>query len=215
MIQPPITIAIVEDNDNLRRGLVELVNCSEGFTCVGAWANAEDIVLRIRCTLPQVVLMDIDLNSRINGIEATLLLKAAFPDLNIVMQTVFEDSDLVFQAIQAGASGYLLKNTSPTKLLEGLADAAQGYAAITPSIAHKIIGWLPKTLPMTAKQDPSVSLLSERQKDVLNGIIAGKNYKSIAEELCISGDTVRFHIKKIYELLHVHSKYELIMLFKK
>jgi DNA-binding NarL/FixJ family response regulator len=214
MIQTPITIAIVEDNDNLRNGLVELINGSEGFFCVGAWANAEDIILRIQCTHPQVVLMDIDLNSRINGIEATLLLKDEFPDLNIVMQTVFEDNDNVFQAIQAGASGYLLKNTAPQKLLDGLADAAQGYAAITPSIAHKIISWLPKTLPST-KEDPSVSVLSSRQKVVLNAVIAGKNYKTIAEELSVSGDTVRFHIKKIYELLHVHSKYELIMKFKK
>jgi DNA-binding NarL/FixJ family response regulator len=214
MVQTPITIAIIEDNDRLRNGLVELINCSEGFHCVGAWSNAEDIVLRIRCTLPKVVLMDIDLNSRINGIEATMILKDAFPELNIVMQTVFEDNEIIFQALQAGASGYLLKNTPPQKLLDGLADAAQGYAAITPSIAHKIIGWLPKTLPSN-KQDPSVSLLSERQKRVLDAVIAGKNYKTIADELGITGDTVRFHIKKIYELLRVHSKYELIMMFKK
>jgi DNA-binding NarL/FixJ family response regulator len=210
----PITIAIVEDNENLRNGLVELINGSEGFKCVGAWPNAKDIVMRVRCTKPKVILMDIELNSEINGIEATLLLKEEFPDLNIVMQTVFEDNEKVFQAIQAGASGYLLKNIPSTKLLEGLADAANGNAAITPSIAFKIIGWLPKTLPI-AKQKPSVNLLSDRQKEVLEGIIAGKGYKTIADELFISADTVRFHIKKIYELLQVHSKYELIMLFKK
>ncbi len=217
----PITVAIVEDNDRLRNGLVELINGSEGFACVGAWPNAEDIVLRIRCTLPKVVLMDIELNSRINGIEATRLLKEAFPDLNIVMQTVFEDDEKVFQSIQAGASSYLLKNTSPTRLLDGLADAANGYAAITPSIAHKIIHWLPKNLS-TPKQIASpncphastISDLSERQKEILQGIMAGKGYKTIAEELFVSGDTVRFHIKKIYELLHVHSKYELIMKLK-
>jgi DNA-binding NarL/FixJ family response regulator len=213
-MKQPITIAIVEDNAQLRLGLVDLINGTEGFKCVGAWDTAKDIVLRIRCTQPMVILMDIELHNSINGIEATLLLKEEFPDLNIVMHTIFEDNDKVFQSLQAGASGYLLKTATPEKLLEGLTDAANGQAAITPSIAYKIIHWLPKTMPLE-KQKPSINILSDRQKDVLEGIVAGKGYKTIAEELFISADTVRFHIKKIYELLQVHSKYELIMLFRK
>lgn len=210
----PITIAIVEDNNSLRNGLFELINGSEGFQCVGAWANAEDIVLRIRCTKPNVVLMDIELNSRINGIEAAMLLKEAFPNVNIVMQTVFEDEEKVFKSIQAGASGYLLKNTTPEKLLEGLEDAAAGNAAITPSIALKILAWLSKNLP-AAPQTPSVTHLSDRQRQILESVVAGKNYKTIAQELFITIDTVRFHIKKIFDLLQVHSRAELILMFKK
>ncbi len=212
-MKTPITVAIVEDNAHLREALFELINDSDGYKCVGAWANAEDLILRIRCTHPQVVLMDIELQSRTNGIEATRQVKAAFPEINVLIQTIFEDDEKVFQSLQAGATGYILKNMPIEKLLESLSEAAQGHAPLTPCIAQKIISWLPKSLPVS-KQSPSVSTLSERQKEVLDGIIAGKNYKILANELFISADTVRFHIKKIYELLQVHSKYELIMKFK-
>jgi DNA-binding NarL/FixJ family response regulator len=210
----PIKIAIVEYDVSARRKLSDLINAHLGFDCVGAWENAADIGLRIKCTKPHVLLMDIELKGKMNGIQATISLKEEFSDLKIVIHTSCEENEQVFQAIQAGATGYLLKNTPPAKLLEGLEDAANGNAALTPSIAHKIITWLPKMIA-PPKNSPSVSALSERQKEVMSGIIDGKGYKAIAEELYISGDTVRFHIKNIYELLHVHSKYELIMKYRK
>jgi DNA-binding NarL/FixJ family response regulator len=212
-MQDLITVAVVEDNEYLRQALFQLINASNGFKCVGAWANAENLNLRVRCTHPMVVLMDIELKSPINGIEATKLLKTEFPEITVVIQTVFEDDETVFQAIQAGASGYLLKKVPIEKLMESLAEAAKGHTPITPCIARKLLNWLPKTLPMT--QHLSAVALTDRQKEVLEGIVAGKNSKTLAEELFISSDTVRFHIKKIYEVLQVHSKYELIMMLKK
>ena len=116
----PIKIAIVEDNKNLIDGLQQLINGTLGFTCVGAWVDATDILLRVRCAQPTVILMDIDIPGKINGIEATRLIKAEFPDILVVMQTVFDEDDKVFQSIKAGASGYLLKNTPPSRLLEAL-----------------------------------------------------------------------------------------------
>jgi DNA-binding NarL/FixJ family response regulator len=208
-----ITVAVVEANEHLRQALFQLINHSDGFKCVGAWANAENLNLRVRCTHPMVVLMDIELKSPINGIEATKRLKTEFPEIKVVIQTISEDDETVFQAIQAGASGYLLKKVPIEKWIESLAEAANGHTPITPCIARKIINWLPKTLPMT--QQVAAVALTDRQKEVLDGIVAGKNCKTLADELFISSDTVRFHIKKIYEVLQVHSKYELIMMLKK
>ncbi len=212
-MQDLITVAVVEDNEYLRQALFQLINASDGFKCVGAWANAENLNLRVRCTHPKVILMDIELKSPINGIEATKLLKAEFPEIKVVIQTISEDDETVFQSIQAGASSYLLKKVPMEKLMESLAEAAKGHTPITPCIARKIIDWLPKTLPMT--QQLATIGLTDRQKEVVEGIVAGKNCKTLADELFISSDTVRFHIKKIYEILQVHSKYELIMMWKK
>ena len=213
----PIKVAIVEDNHFLREGLMQLINGTAGFKCVGAFSDASDIVHNIRRVEPQVVLMDIDLPSKMNGVEATFQLKEVLPDLFIIIQTVFDDKSKIFQAIKAGASGYLLKNTPPAKLLEAIQDVVAGGSPMSPSIAYKALEMFRQADIPTPRlmNTPSVSQLTERQNEVLQSIVKGKSYKIIAEELFISVETVKFHVKNIYEILQIHSRFELIMQYKK
>jgi DNA-binding NarL/FixJ family response regulator len=211
----PIKVAIVEDNHYLREGLMQLINGTQGFKCVGAFPDASDIVHNIRRSEPQVILMDIDLPSKMNGIEATFQLKELFPDIFIIIQTVFEDKSKIFQAIKVGASGYLLKNTPPAKLLEAIQEVVSGGSPMTPTIAYKALEMFRQS-DMTAPYDtPSVSQLTERQKEILEGIVRGKSYRLIAEQLFITVDTVKFHVKNIYEILQIHSRHELTERFRK
>lgn len=211
----PIKIAIVEDNHYLREGLQQLINGTDGFTCVGAFADASDIVHHIQRVEPQVVIMDIDLPSKMNGVEATFHLKEAFPNLFIIIQTVFEDKTQIFQAIKAGASGYLLKNTPPAKLLEAIQDVVSGGSPMSPSIAYKALEMFRTADIPTPYESASITLLNDRQKEILEGIVKGKSYKMIAEETFISVDTVKYHVKNIYEILQVHSRHELAAFFRK
>jgi DNA-binding NarL/FixJ family response regulator len=210
----PIKVAIVEDNVHLRDGLTQLINGTKGFKCVGAFGDANDIVHHIGQVEPHVILMDIDLPSKMNGVEATFHIKAAFPDILIIIQTVFDDKTKIFQAIKAGASGYLLKTTSPSKLLEAIEDVVAGGSPMTPSIAFKALEMFREATASTPYLTPSMSELTERQKAILERIVRGNSYKMIAEELFISVDTVKFHVKNIYIILHVNSRHELSALFK-
>jgi DNA-binding NarL/FixJ family response regulator len=210
----PIKVAIVEDNLFLREGLTQLINGTQGFKCVGTFADATDIVHHIRSVEPQVILMDIDLPSKMNGIEATFQIKDAFPEILVIIQTVFDDKTKIFQAIKAGASGYLLKTTPPLKLLEAIQDVVAGGSPMTPSIAFKALEMFRETTMSTPLDTPSVSGLTERQKAILERIVKGNSYKMIAEELFITVDTVKFHVKNIYDTLQVHSRHELSALFR-
>lgn len=212
-----IKVAIVEDNHYLREGLMQLINGTQGYKCVGAFADATDILHNIKRVEPHVVLMDIDLPSKLDGVDATFQIKEAFPAIFIIIQTVFEDKTKIFQAIKAGASGYLLKNTPPAKLLEAIQDVVSGGSPMTPSIAYKALEMFRQANIPTPqdKKTPSVSQLTERQNEILESIMKGKSYKMIAEELFISVDTVKFHVKNIYEIMQVHSRFELINQFKK
>jgi DNA-binding NarL/FixJ family response regulator len=212
-----IKVAIVEDNLYLREGLMQLINGTQGYRCVGAFADATDIIHNIKRVAPQVILMDIDLPSKMDGIDATFQIKEVFPDIFIIIQTVFEDKTKIFQAIKAGASGYLLKNTPPTKLLEAIQDVVSGGSPMTPSIAYKALEMFRQAnIPSPHnKKTPLISQLTERQNEILESIVKGKSYKMIAEELFISVDTVKFHVKNIYEILQIHSRFELINQFKK
>jgi DNA-binding NarL/FixJ family response regulator len=209
-----IKVAIVEDNHYLREGLMQLINGSPGFTCVGAYPDATDIVYNIRRAGPQVVLMDIDLPSKMNGIEATFQLKEHFPHIFIIIQTVFEDKTKLFQAIKSGASGYLLKNTAPSKLLEAIQDVILGGSPMTPTIAHKTLEMFRQADIASPFETPSLAQLTLRQKEILEGIVKGKSYKMVAEELSITTDTVKFHVKNIYEILQIHSRHELAARFR-
>jgi DNA-binding NarL/FixJ family response regulator len=212
-----IKVAIVEDNLYLREGLMQLINGTQGYRCVGAFADATDIIHNIKRVAPQVILMDIDLPSKMDGIDATFQIKEVFPDIFIIIQTVFEDKTKIFQAIKAGASGYLLKNTPPAKLLEAIQDVVSGGSPMTPSIAYKALEMFRQAnIPSPHnKKTPLISQLTERQNEILESIVKGKSYKMIAEELFISVDTVKFHVKNIYEILQIHSRFELINQFKK
>jgi DNA-binding NarL/FixJ family response regulator len=210
----PIKVAIVEDNHYLREGLMQLINGTQGFKCVGAFPDASDIVHNIRRTEPEVILMDIDIPSKMDGIEATFQLKEVFPDIFIIIQTVFEDKTKIFQAIKSGASGYLLKNTPPAKLLEAIQDVVAGGSPMTPSIAYKALEMFRQADIASPQTAPSLSLLTERQKEILEGIVKGKSYKMIADESFITVDTVKFHVKNIYEILQIHSRHELAARFR-
>jgi DNA-binding NarL/FixJ family response regulator len=200
-----IRVLIFEDNMSLRYSLYQLINGSEGYTCVGAFENCSQLLKNVQDFKPDVVLMDIQMPG-MNGIEAVKILREKYPHLKIMMQTIFDDSDKIFQSIYAGASGYILKNTSPIRFLEFIKETYEGGAPMSPSVAAKV-------LKMVAHHDPPgvhEFNLSDREKDVLSFLVKGMSYKRIGETCFISIDTVRTHIRSIYEKLHVHSKAEAV-----
>lgn len=202
-----IKVAIFEDNSLLRESLFELVNGSDGLICTGAFPDCLNLLHKVESANPDVILMDIDLPG-MNGIEAVGRINQAHPEIMIIMQTVFNDNERIFQSITAGASGYLLKNTSPARILESIREAATGGAPMTPSIAHKILEVFRNKKPaLPAKEQAQ---LNEKQQEILECVFNGMSYKLIAEKLFLSVDTVRYHVKNIYEILHVHSRDELI-----
>ena len=202
-----IRVTIFEDNNSLRNGLYQLINGSEGFKCVGAFEDCLDIMKNIEETKPNVVLMDIEMPG-INGIDAVRLLREKYPDLKILMQTIFEDNEKIFNSILAGASGYILKNTSPSRFLDFIKETYEGGAPMSPSVATKVLKIMAEQSSSSAKTNSFN--LSEREKEVLSCLVKGMSYKLIADACFISIDTVRGHIRNIYEKLHVHSKGEAV-----
>jgi len=202
-----VKVAIFEDNNSFRDMLYYLIDGDQNFKCVGAFANCKNIYSVIEKTKPDIVLMDIGL-PEISGIEAVKILKEKFPDLKILMQTIFDDNEKIFQSICAGASGYILKNTSPQRILQCITEAYHGGAPISPSVATKVL----KMVQLTPdKKKDQLFNLTEREKEILQYLVEGMSYKLIASECFLSIDTVRFHIKSIYEKLHVHSKSEAVV----
>jgi len=200
-----IKVAIFEDNKSLRLGLYQLINGSEGFQCVGAFEDCLNLLQDIETTKPDVVLMDIQMPG-INGIDAVRLLRQKYSDLKILMQTIFEDSDKIFQSILAGASGYILKNTSPSRILDFIRETYEGGAPMSPSVATKVL----KIVGQQTLEKVNSFNLTEREKEILACLVKGMSYKLIADACFISIDTVRGHMRNIYEKLHVHSKGEAI-----
>lgn len=202
-----IKVAIFEDNNSLRNGLYQLIDGSNGFECVGAYPDCSAVLKHIEAVKPDVVLMDIQMPG-ISGIEGVQIIKDKYPDIKILMQTIFEETDKIFQSICAGASGYILKNTPPSRILEAIRETHEGGAPMSPSIATKVLKIV---------QDPSSTFqkisfdLSEREKEILACLVKGMSYKLIAGNCFISIDTVRGHIRSIYEKLHVHSKSEAVV----
>ena len=202
-----LKIIIFEDNQQLREMMCQLINGTEGFICVGAYPDAGDLDHRVEKAEPDVALMDIDLPG-ISGIEATRQIKIKFPAVNILIQSVFSDEDKVFEAICAGASGYLLKNTPPAMLLSALQDVQSGGSPMSSSIARKVLLAFQRNIKFGKKENFN---LSDREIQVLQLLVEGLSYKMIAEACSISLDGVRFHSRNIYEKLHVHSKSEAII----
>jgi DNA-binding NarL/FixJ family response regulator len=201
-----IKVTIFEDSESLRTSLYHLINESYGFQCVGAHEDCLDLLENIAKDKPDVVLMDIQMPG-ISGIEAVVMLKEKYPDLKILMQTIFEDQERIFNSILAGASGYILKSTSPARILEFIKETYEGGAPMSPSVATKV---LKMVTGRSASAKPINFNLSEREKEVLTALVEGMSYKMIADACFISLDTVRSHIKSIYEKLHVHSKGEAV-----
>ena len=200
-----IRVAIVEDEPGIREGLRILIDGAEGFSCRAAFDTAEDALLGIGANLPDVVLMDIGLPGA-SGIQATRLLKDRFPNLVLVVLTVYGDDQRIFDAICAGASGYLLKKTAPARLLEGIIDAVNGGAPMSPEVAGRVIQCFRQFRPAS----PGMYDLTAHEMRLLKLLVEGHNYKSASVELGVTINTVSFHMKHVYEKLHVHSKSEAV-----
>ena len=201
-----IRVAIFEDNNSLREGLYQLVNGSNGFSCVGAYPDCQGILKNIELVQPDVVLMDIEMPG-ISGIEGVKMIREKFPQIKILMQTIFEENEKIFASICAGASGYILKNTPSSRILESIKETFEGGAPMSPSIATKVLKMVQQ--PNGFSKTDSFNL-SEREKEILSCLVKGMSYKMIGDACFISIDTVRGHIRNIYEKLHVHSKSEAV-----
>ena len=202
-----IRVIIFEDNRNLREGLFNLLESANGFICAGAFAHCERVIENVEETQPDVILMDIELPV-VSGIEAVKLIREKYPDVKILMETIFEEDEKIFQSICNGAQGYILKNTPPEGILNAIREIYEGGAPMTPIIASKVLRLFKKNL--SDLTDESYRL-SSREKEILKCLVEGMSYKMIAETCFISADTVNGHIKNIYKKLQVHSKSEAVV----
>lgn len=200
-----IKILIYEDNPQLREGLTMLIDGTEGFQVLGAFKNCSNIAFEVSSYKPDVILMDIDMPG-VNGIQGLKIVRQQNPTVSILMLTVFDDNKNIFEALQNGANGYILKKTPPVKLLEYIQEAATGGAPMTASVAAQVL----KMFSQISLPADNYYNLSEREKEVLQLLVKGYSYKMITAEMFIAMDTVRSHIKKIYEKLHVNSKSEAV-----
>lgn len=202
-----INVVIVEDNTTIREGLAALINGTEGYKCVGAFGDVESFLPKITILDINVVLMDIGLPG-MNGIEGAKNAISKNPDLSILMLTVYEESEFVFDALCSGACGYLVKKTPPARLLEAIKDANDGGSPMSSRIARQVITAFKEGQGILSEEVKHN--LSEREVGVLNLLAEGYNYQEIGETLFISVDTVRHHIRNIYKKLHVHSQSEAV-----
>lgn len=202
-----IKVSIVDDEADLRENIAGYVSAAKGFRCLGLYCNAREALAGIPKEKPDVVLMDINLGG-MSGIECVRLLKPHIPETQVVMLTVFEDTEKIFSALAAGASGYLLKRMPPAKLLEAIREVHEGGSPMSAPIARKVVQSLQPAL--AAPADPTTVTLSPREQDVLDGLAEGQAYKQIADQLGVSIHTVRNYIRRIYEKLHVCSRTEAV-----
>jgi DNA-binding NarL/FixJ family response regulator len=198
-------VAIIEDQREIREGLRELIDGAEDLLCSAAFGSVEEVLPRIGSDLPEVVLVDIGLPGK-SGIEGIRLLKERYPELVLVVLTVFDDDRRVFEAICAGASGYLLKKTPAPRLIQGIRDAAAGGSPMSPEIAARVIALFRQTRPAPLEDHD----LTPHEIRVLKLLVDGHNYKTAAVELSVSVNTVSFHMRRIYDKLHVHTKSEAV-----
>jgi DNA-binding NarL/FixJ family response regulator len=205
-----IRVAIFEDNKLVRDALAAILNGTPGYTCCGAFTDGNKWMLDIKRSEPDVILMDIEMPG-LNGIEVSHLIHKEFPEIKILIQTVFNDSDKVFQALCAGASGYILKNDPPGKYLEAINEVYNGGAPMSPAIAKKVLGFFSNKNVILVSPGLTDYQLSEREKEILNLMVKGHNFRTIAGLSFISYETVRTHVKHIYKKLHVASRSEAVM----
>ncbi|HTI68329.1 MAG TPA: response regulator transcription factor [Candidatus Limnocylindria bacterium] len=203
-----IRVAIVEDDAGIRESLMLLLSEAPGFQASGAYASCEEALRELLRNPPDVVLMDIQL-TRFSGIECVRRLKPALPGVQIVMLTSFENTELVFEALEAGANGYLLKRTAPAKIVEAIAEVHQGGAPMSSYIARKVV----QSFQQRRLAAPVAAGLTPREEEVLHQVAAGYHNKEIGDRLGISIETVRVHLKNIYEKLHVGSRSEAVAKF--
>ena len=204
---PPsvIEVAIVEDRREIRESLALLIGGTEGFKCIGSYRSMEEALDKLKAHQPHLLLSDIGLPG-MSGIEGVAILKERYPELLILMLTVYDDDERIFDAMCAGASGYLLKKTPPARLLDSLREVASGGAPMSPEVAKRVIHLFQQFAP--PKTSPCH--LTPQEKELLKLLVAGHSYKSASIEMKISYHTVSFHLRNIYEKLQVHSKTEAV-----
>lgn len=201
-----IKVLVFDDNRGRQEALQLLISQNNDLKFLGAFDNCNHVVENVKKLKPDVVLMDIDMPG-VNGIEGLKLIRRNFPEVMVVMQTVFEDDEKIFESIKAGAHGYFLKKTSPEKLIDGIRDVQEGGAPMTPTIARKVLDLFQNKPGIKKLQHFD---LTEREQEILSLLVNGLSYKMIAAQCNISWHTVNSHCKKIYEKLHVHSAAEAI-----
>jgi len=200
-----VNIGIVEDRNQIREGLVRLINNTDGFCCTGAFRSMEEALAKLPENLPQIVLSDIGLPG-MSGIEGIKILKKHHPNLIVLMLSVYDDDERIIEAICAGASGYLLKNTSTTKLIASLKEVLNGGAPMSPEIARRVMELFRQSPPPKQVEYN----LTPHETRLLKLLVDGHNYKTAAAELSLSINTISFHMRHIYEKLQVHSKSEAV-----
>jgi len=201
----PLKVAVIEDQLQIREGLRVLIDGSPGFRCCAACCSVEDALLDFTRETPHVALVDIGLPG-ISGIEGTSIFKHQFPGLQVIILTIYDDDDRIFDALCAGAFGYLLKNTPPLRLMESIREVANGGAPVSPEIARRVVTLFQKIRPAGQMECD----LTPHEIRILKLLVEGHNYKTAAAELKVSVNTISFHVRHIYEKLQVHSKSEAV-----
>lgn len=202
-----IRVAIFDDNKQLRESVQYMLDDSEQFTCTGAFSDCNDLENCIEASRPEVILMDIEMPG-LSGIDAVKIIRKKYPSIQVLMQTVFQDDDNIFKAVCAGASGYILKNTSPDAYLAAITDVYSGGSPMTGLVARRVLELFSRHIPQTVENDYQ---LSQREKEILQLLAQGKSYKQIAATLNLAFETIRSHMKRIYTKLHVNSNTEAVL----
>ena len=206
-----ISVCIVDDNRELRNALEEIISMSDGYKCVGTFATAEDAIRQMPLVKPDVVLMDINLGGAESGIDCVRALKPRIPATNFMMCTVYEEDEKIFEALSAGASGYILKKTTPSKMLDAIRELYEGGAPMSSQIARKVVAAF---LNRPASNGGSeLATLTNREREILEFLSRGMMYKEIALALNLANDTIRKHVYHVYEKLHVTNRVEAVNKF--
>ena len=206
-----ISVCIVDDNRELRNALEEIITMSDGYKCVGTIATAEDAIRQLPLLKPNVVLMDINLGSTESGIDCVRALKPRIPATNFMMCTVYEEDEKIFEALSAGASGYILKKTAPFKMLEAIRELYEGGAPMSSQIARKVVAAFLNKPSLNGGNE--LSSLTNREREILELLSRGMMYKEIALALNLAHDTIRKHVYHVYEKLHVTNRVEAVNKF--
>jgi DNA-binding NarL/FixJ family response regulator len=201
-----IKTAVIEDIKDIREGLTTLINFTDGFRCTGSYRSMEEALARLEANVPDVLLSDIGLPG-MSGIEGIRIIKERFPQMQIIMLTVYDDDDRIFDALCAGASGYLLKRTPPAKLLESIREAMSGGAPVSPDVASRVIRFF-REFHNPEREDYE---LTPHEVRLLKLLTEGYNYQTAAEKLGVSYNTIKFHVRNIFDKLQVHSKSEAVV----
>ena len=210
IMQDTIRVAIFEDNELFRDAMKSILNGTPGYTCCGSYPDSENLLERIAISNPDVILMDIEMPG-INGIDATREVKKEFPEIKVLIQTVFNNSERIFQAMLSGASGYILKQDPPNKYLDAIQETFNGGAPMSSTVAKKVLGFFTnKNIVLVSSANHDFEL-STREKEVLKLMKDGLSLKAIADQCFVSYNTIRSHVQHIYEKLHVASRNEAVM----